>query len=352
MEIKQIDDEFVWNVPLQESANSQFLQSWWWGVFQQTFGREVIRLQIVDGKKTLAAVQLIEQPLPFRQRYFYAPRGPIWLAKKTDQAEEVAVDLKSLLLKLNQDKGATFFRLEPPATEKFIEIGKSKPRLLASTLQPPNELAIKTSSEVEENVIFAAMHEKTRYNIKLAAKHGVRARLIEDLGYARRVWPSFWQLLNATAKRQRINLHPKEYYSRMLDILMPKGLVKLMIANHEDDIIAAHLLTVFGDTVYYLYGGSDYQQRSLMAPYLLHWEGIRLAQRLDKNFYNLGGISPDSDKNHSWSNLTRFKEGFGKGEETAAYFSYAGATDLVTKPGWYRMYNGLSGARKVFKFKK
>jgi peptidoglycan pentaglycine glycine transferase (the first glycine) len=351
MDIKQIDDEFIWNIPLQESRNSQFLQSWWWGVFQQTFGRRVSRYQISEKNKTLAAVQLIEQPLPLGQKYFYAPRGPVWLAASPRQAEEVGAELKLFLADAGKKNKTAWWRLEPTNQKIFLNLGRQNPRLLASSLQPKNELAIKTGESIEEAEIFAAMHEKTRYNIKLAAKHGVRARLIEDLSYAKRVFPSFWQHLSSTAKRQRINLHPKEYYSRLLDILMPKGLVKLIIADHDDDIIAGHLLTVFGDTVYYLFGGANYEQRQLMAPYLLHWEGIRLSKKLNKEFYNLGGVSPAGEANHAWANLTRFKEGFGKGAATAERFNYEGATDLVVRPSWYKIYSGISKTRKIIRFR-
>jgi lipid II:glycine glycyltransferase (peptidoglycan interpeptide bridge formation enzyme) len=189
------------------------------------------------------------------------------------------------------------------------------------------------------------MHEKTRYNIRLAQKHGVKARLIEQPDYARRVFPFFWNLLQETAKRQRIRTHPRSYYEQMVNVLVPRGVVKLLLAEHDGAIVAVHLLAVFGDTVSYLHGGSSYEHRALMGPHLLHREGVRLAKRFGKMFYNLGGVAPAGYTDHRWATLTRFKEGFGTLGETAVRFTYPGAFDLVFSSLWYTMYTAARAVR-------
>lgn len=400
MDFRLIDDEYVWNIPLARVENAQFLQSWEWGIFQQTFGRAVRRLQIVEGETVMAALQLFEYPLPFGKKYLYAPRGPVILSSDPDALSTILHLVHRACRDLARETGAMFARLEsvtfyshilPPSPQQNLgygrarknmridekEEGKGRDGLLEElksfgvqpghSVQPMDELAVFATSD--EDDLLAAMHEKTRYNIRLAAKHGVRARLIEQPEYARRVFPFFWELMQETARRQKIHTHSKEYYERMVDLLVPKGVLKLMVAEYDNKIIAAHLLSVFGDTVYYLHGGSSYADRQLMVPYLLHWEGIRLAKRLEKNYYNFGGISPPSPvltdvpvnnernvysakswlsrvgfggqgrhKGHPWQNLTRFKEGFMKVGETGERVHYIGTLDLVFQPMWYRIY--------------
>jgi lipid II:glycine glycyltransferase (peptidoglycan interpeptide bridge formation enzyme) len=43
-----------------------------------------------------------------------------------------------------------------------------------------------------------------------------------------------------------------------------------------------------------MYAGSTHQNQVLMAPYLVNWEGMKLALENKKDFYDLGGVfAPD-----------------------------------------------------------
>lgn len=337
MDIHPVADEGVWDYPLKRAAKSQLTQSWGWGIFQQTLSRRAVRLQVSEGATTFAALQLFEQSLSVGQHYLYAPRGPHILTGGNEDAESITHHiLRGVEVEARRSR-AVFARLEPHGQDWIVDgsfaNSFTKP---ATNVQPADELHILTTKD--ESELLAAMQEKTRYNIRLAERRGVRGRLIEDLPYARRVFPLFLKLLNETAKRQGIRTHAGEYYRRMIDILMPRGEVKLYVAEFENEIIVANILGVFGDTVTYLHGASSYSHRSLMAPYLLHWEGIRLAKRLDCARYNLGGVSPTSVSEHPWANITRFKEGFATLEKTGERVHFVPAVDLVTRPFWYRMY--------------
>src|SRR3989338_6322868 len=357
MDFRFIDDEYVWNIPLSSPAvrGAQFLQSWEWGVFQQTFGRAVHRIQIVEEETVMAIMQVFEYPLPFGKRYLYAPRGPVILSDDHDALSTIVHLIHRACREVGYNVGAMFVRLEPMYYHPYIlenvrminiEEEETRSSLLEElralgfrsgfSVQPMDELAVVLDKD--EDDLLDAMHEKTRYNIRLAIKHGVRARLIEQPDYAKRVFPFFWSLLQETAKRQKIRTHSRQYYERMVDLLVPRGVLKLMLAEYDNKIIAAHLLSVFGDTVYYLHGGSSYDNRQLMAPYLFHWEEIKLAKRMKKKFYNFGGIVPAGETNHSWQNLTKFNDYFVRDGETGQRLHYIGAFDLVFQPMWYRIY--------------
>lgn len=359
MDIRWVDDEYVWNIPLERAPNAQFLQSWEWGVFQQTFGRKAWRVQVFEGDKVIAAMQCLEHALPLGQRYLYAPRGPIILTDDVELYETIAQVLYRAVKKMAEGRGAVFLRIEPVAADNF------DPKLFtphgfqsAAGLQPQDELAVIVAKE--EKDLLAAMHEKTRYNIRVAAKHAVRVRIVEQLDYARRFFPKVWELLQATAARQKIRTHERAYYARMLDLFMPKGYMKLMVAEHENTMVAAHLVTLFGDTVYYLHGGSDYEHRALMAPFALHWEGIRLAKREGKTYYNFGGVAPASQAeqisvpsagSHKWENLTRFKEGFVRLGDTGKRFHYHDPADLVYRQPLYAAYETGKKLRSTLRFR-
>ncbi|MFA5954362.1 MAG: peptidoglycan bridge formation glycyltransferase FemA/FemB family protein [Patescibacteria group bacterium] len=346
MEVNRIDDDGVWNYALKQSPKSQLLQSWEWGIFQQTLRRKVHHLQLVEDGTVLALLQCFEHTLAAGKRYLYAPRGPVVLVDDPLLFDSIVHHFTRALQELAKSSGAVFVRIEPSGSsqltaQSFVSLDyRSVP-----SVQPGNELFVRVNHE--EPKLLAAMHEKTRYNIRLALKRGVRTRLIEEFGYARRAFPAFWKLIESTAERQNIKTHDRSYYERMLEVLMPKGVVKMLVAEFENEIICANLLGVFGDTVTYLHGGSSYEHRALMAPYLLHWEGIRITQQSGLRYYNLGGISPEGAVNDKWENLTHFKQGFVTLGETGEHVTYIGGLDLVTRPLWYRMYGTAKKIKKM-----
>lgn len=333
MELRIIDNKVEWDAPLLTRKHSQFLQSWDWGVFQQMIGRDVIRMRAFEGDVPLVSMQAMLHPLPLGHSYWYVPRGP-----HLHQAGFVPESFFINALQMLHDQhGETMFvRIEP--LTKGAVTGVTIP-----TVQPAHELAIKLY--LGEQELLDAMREKTRYNIRLAARKGVTVRRIEQAEYALRAFPKVWTLLQSTAKRQGIHTHAKEYYEVMLQTLLPTGQAQLFVAEYEKRIIAAHVTIGFGDSLYYAHGASSGPERQLMAPHLLHWTAMQYGKEKGFNYYNFGGVSPLGSENHRWQSLTHFKQGFGN-LDTIERVSYPRAVDLVQRPVWYWVYNNIKRIRR------
>ncbi|MFA5413541.1 MAG: peptidoglycan bridge formation glycyltransferase FemA/FemB family protein [Patescibacteria group bacterium] len=309
-EVKQIDDKIKWNNFLlnQPTQTGIFLQSAEWLDFQENFGHKIYRLGFADEKNDLKAIcGVIQNTLPFGKKYLYIPRGPI-------SAEKVMIDE---IKKIAQKDGAMFLKIEP-----LVEIPLPSLRLV-TPVQPKQTLILDLAKSEEE--LLAAMHEKTRYNIRLAEKKNLilKNESLED----------FWKLMEETTARDKFHAHPKKYYESMLEKINGDGKkemrVELRVAYFENHPVAAAIIGYFGDTVTYLHGASSYEYRNLMAPYFLHWEIIKEAKKLGYKFYDFWGI--DEKK---WPGVTRFKKGFGGFE-----INYPGTFDLPINKIWYKIYN-------------
>ncbi len=291
------------------------LQSWVWGEFQQALGYRIFRLS-TDSFISL----VVELPLPLKKNYLYAPKGPLG---------EVPAALEEIKTLAEDDHSLVFIRIEPyvkqtlPVAVKEIQ---------------PNQIWLLNLEKTEQELLIG-MKPKTRYNINLAQRKGVTIR---EGGQADLL--SFWQLLLATASRNRFKLHPQNYYLRMWESLSPKYL-KLLLAEYQGQLLAGSLLSWFGDTVSYLHGGSAGLMKEAQAPYLLHWESMRLAKNLGYKFYDFGGVS--TDPKHPWAGISRFKKGFGGFE-----VNFPGAYDLVFSPIWYNVYKQVRIARRLLRHKK
>lgn len=301
MEIIDVKNQKDWK------DESQFLQSWQWGEFQQKLGRKIWRWAIKKSGKTIFQALIIKRQLPLGLSYLYCPRGPLF---HDDCSKEVSELLLDKIKSVSKKEKAIFFRLEP--LEK-IDIIPSN--LKVSSVQP-NQTAI-LNLNVPEDEILRKMHSKTRYNIRLAKRKGVITQESKSL-------ESFWSLLKQTAQREKFRLHIFSYYKELLDC----GFTKLYIAKYKNKVLAAHLIIFFNRTAFYVHGGSSREFRQVMAPHLLHWHVIKEARNKGYKFYDFWGI--DEKK---WPGFTKFKMSFG-GEKVV----YPGTFDLPLSKFWYNLY--------------
>ncbi len=290
-----------WDGKVIELGGS-ILQSWVWGQFQKSLGQKIYRFS-GDDFVCLA----IETILPAGKKYLYCPRGPL------GNAEAALIDLK----KFETDHSVIFSRLEPNQKMDLPEAAKET--------QPKDNWMVSLEKTDEE--LLVGMKPKTRYNINLASRKGVTVREGSQADLL-----AFYKLMLETAARNHYRLHSQNYYFQMWDHLAPKNL-KLLVAEYQGQILAGVLLSIFGGTATYLHGGSSQRMKEAMVPYLLHFEGMKLARSLGGKLYDFGGVSVSDDSRHSWAGISRFKKGFG-----GFLVSYPGAFDLIYSPIWYNVY--------------
>jgi peptidoglycan pentaglycine glycine transferase (the first glycine) len=311
--VKIIDDKSQWNNFLlsQPTQTGIFLQSAEWLDFQETMEHKIYRFGLTDNTGALQSVcGFILNNLFLNKKYFYIPHGPI--GKPEELIDEV--------IKIAKKENLIFIRLEPlnNYTLPVTHYGLSE----VKHVQPKHTLALNLAKSEEE--LLAAMHEKTRYNIRLAEK--------KNLVLKNETFENFWKLMEETTGRDKFRSHPKKYYAAMLKEIKGNGKnemrTELKIVYYENQPLAAAIVGYFGDTATYLHGASSHEYRNLMAPYFLHWEIIKESKKLGYRFYDLGGI--DEKK---WPGVTRFKKGFGGFE-----INYLGTFDLPVSKLWHKIY--------------
>lgn len=301
-------------------------QMWIWGELHKGFGRPVRRFHLREEKKILVAMQVVWHiggPI----RYWAAQRGPVLDASLLERGREenyeyytdrlaqkrkevLAFFIEKVESVLRENKIPFFFRYEPMLT--FGE-GQSFPRknvFQGNPATPPSTrlMALVTT----EDMLLERMHQKTRYNIRLAERHGVTTRLgnEEDL-------PLFLSLMKETGSRDGFAQYRPDFLGAQGGLFLREGFARLRIAEWRGIPLAANLEIMCGDTVSYLHGGSSSQHREVMAPYALHWAAIRSAKSEGYRLYDFWGENPPSSKdfyfNPRWNGLSVYKERFGGG---------------------------------------
>ena len=318
-----------WNQLLSTHPNAHLLQTGEWGELKAAFGWKPAR--IVSGS---VGVQILFRKLPLSFTVGYAPKANF------DQSLWSEIDF---VCKKNH---AIFLKFEPDLWEgnevnSNLRITNHKLRISPHNIQPPRTIIVDIKRNEEE--ILARMKQKTRYNIRLAEKKGVTVRAWDEI-------ESFHRMMFLTGERDGFGIHSREYYQRAYELLHPKGMGELLLAEYEGKPLAALFVARNGNRAYYLYGASTDEERNRMPTYLLQWEAMKWAKAHGCKEYDLWGV-PDEDeatleadfekRQAGLWGVYRFKRGFG-GELKRAMQ----AIDRVYNPLLYWVYLRFMGNRE------
>ncbi len=289
-----------------DAANASVLQRWAWGAFKERHGWRVAR-----GTGDGFAVQILLKRR-FGVTMGYVPRGPAVDWRDADAVARCFGALDALCKR----EGVVLALIEPdamlPADFDLPQHSLSPSHL---SVQPLRTIIVRCDRD--DDALLAAMKQKTRYNVRLAAKRGVTVRQgsVEDL-------PAFWSLLQTTATRDAFGVHTLDYYADLLRFFSLPDRGALLCAEYEGEIVAAAILLRGGPNAIYLAGASSDTHREHMPTYALQYAALQWARDAGCTHYDLWGIPPtdappdaaqggqQNVRNGLWG-VYRFKQGFG-----------------------------------------
>lgn len=126
---------------------------------------------------------------------------------------------------------------------------------------------------------------------------------------------AWYKLYSETAARNRFHLHDIGYFRTFLcidaDTTLSPAEVKIIMAEKDNEPLAAMFLVVSGNRGTYLYGASSGLNKNLMGSYAVQWEAMKVSKQMGCTEYDMFGIAPKADPSHPMYGLFRFKTGFG-----------------------------------------
>lgn len=333
--VKVTPENFIhYNNFLKEQLFCSFLQCSDWGAWQEEQGRKVLRFLFLDGslREVLGTAQVVLMKTPMGN-YFYSPYGPVF---KKDLSEEIVNNILAKLINvLKLEDKILFVRVEPTTVLDLKKFGGMK----AESVQPPQTL-IKNIS-VSEEELLKSFHTKTRYNIKVAQKHGVEIKTFEKFctqsGDEVTNAKAVVDLIMKTSSRHGYRNHSSSYIEKLWEFFSTLNGKEISVlgylAEKNGQAIASGLMVDFANTRMYLFGGSEYTARNFMGPYLLHWQAMLDAKAKGFSFYDFGALEDASG--HSGGYM-RFKMGF-----NPEITEFSGTYDFVVNKSKYSLFKVL-----------
>ncbi len=305
--------------------SGSFLQCSSWGTWMEQNKQKVHRIGVANpaGELLLVAQVILTKIPKLGGWYGYIPYGP--LAKQEQQNTVLDFFYENIKTAMSN---LWFLRIEPK--QQISSRGK-----MTKHIQPGKTLVLdltKTEQQLQNE-----MHHKTRYNIRVATKHGVKVKTEHSA--------EALNLIEQTAKRHGYKSHGLTYYQNLVNFFQALNSennslkVTLYSAWYENQILAGAIMVDCGTTRTYLFGGTSDLHKNVMAPYLLHWQAVQDAKQAGLNTYDFWGIETASGQTPGF---VRFKLGWG-----GTQIEYPKPTDIIYKPLHYQGYKLLRQLNKL-----
>ena len=157
--------------------------------------------------------------------------------------------------------------------------------------------------------VFGGLNQLWRRNIRKAQKSGVEVTLgdASDL-------PAFHAVYVETAARDGFTPRPLGYFQRMWDAMRAEGdpdRLRLYLAHHQGQLLAATTWVKVGAHVWYSYGASTSAGRELRPSNAIQWRMIEDAHAAGADVYDLRGITDTLHADDPLFGLIQFKLGTG-----------------------------------------
>jgi lipid II:glycine glycyltransferase (peptidoglycan interpeptide bridge formation enzyme) len=166
---------------------------------------------------------------------------------------------------------------------------------------------------LDEQILLDQMESKTRYNVRLAGRRGVKTEFVdgERMLADRAVFDEFFGVYQQNSVRLGMHAPPPRFLERLCEHFKKDCFFALSrLASGETGAVATFL--VAGDTVSYQMNGSTEAGRHDFAPTAIIWAAFLEGKRRGCRWFDFDGEADDRyQEDEEWKGFTKFKSGFG-----------------------------------------
>lgn len=308
------------------------LQSPKWGEFREKTGVKVVH---ADG------LQITIHSVPHTKFTIgYLPKGPMPTKEMLSEIEKVG-----------KNENCIFIQLEPNVEVSEKLKSEIKNLGLVNSAHPLfTKYTFILDLTKSEEELLKNMNQKTRYNLRVAEKKGVK--ISED--NSDKTFEDYLKITRETTTRQKFYAHSEKYHRLMWETLKAQNSdtnqlnAHLLKATYNGETLVTWIVFVLDDTLYYPYGASSSNHREVMASNLMMWEAIKFGKKLGLEKFDMwGSMGPNPNTKDSWFGFHRFKEGYGP-----KLTELIGSYDFVINKKMYLAYKILNKIRwAILRFK-
>ena len=354
------DQHLAW---LRTQPSASFLQTPAWGEVKQDWRAE--SLGWFEDDRMIGAALVLHRTLPRIGRSLaYIPEGPV-----LDWSSPRLLEMLRALRDHLKGRKAFALRMGPPVpthrwhaltikqaisepdVDRYDQVPPDVTEAVGTTLvdrlrrlgfqhlsvedgftagQPEYVFQIPLAGRTEAELL-AGMNQLWRRNIKKTERNGVTVRIGAPTDM-----PAFHRVYTETAARDHFTPRSLAYFEHMYAVMAAEDQerIRLYLAEHDGDLLAATIWIRVGEHAWYAYGASTSAKRELQGSTAIQWRMLRDSLAAGATVYDLRGITNTVAQDNPHLGLIRFKVGTG-GEAVRL----AGEWDLPLNPVLYRAFS-------------
>jgi lipid II:glycine glycyltransferase (peptidoglycan interpeptide bridge formation enzyme) len=356
---------------IDRQGSASFLQTPAWGKVKSEWRHESIGW-FRGGDIVGAGLVLFRQLPKITKTLAYLPEGPV-----LDWSDARLMAMLAVMTGHLRERGAFGIRMGPPVTTRTWTAETVKKAIADDTCRRLGDVPPDSRSDVgdavistlrsagwrsqaaedgfsagqpqyvfqvplagrDEDSVLGGMNQLWRRNIKKASKSGVEVRI----GSANEL-PSFHALYVETAARDHFTPRPLGYFQQMFTAMSDEDAdrIRLYLAYHEGDLVAATTWVRVGGHVWYSYGASSTSKREVRGSNAVQWQMIRDAMAAGADVYDLRGITDTLAADDPHIGLIQFKVGTGGNA-----VEYVGEWDLPLNRLLYKAFDVYMSRRQT-----
>lgn len=324
LRIDDVQSKAEWDSFVESHKEANFLQSWQWGEFHVSRGKQIVRRGAYLDDKLVGIYEGVVETAK-RGTHLSIAGGPImdWSNKK------IATVFRDDMRLQARDYNCVFVRVRPQlestnsSLKLFRELGFQKAPMGLSV-----ELAGVLDLTKNEEEILKGMRQRLRRALRKAEKNNITVETSTDPEKIH----EFYQIQLQTAGRHGFVSFGESFLKKQFEAFAKTGNAVLYTARYEGEVLAQNFIIFYGNEASYHYGVSTELGTKLSGAPLLHMQAMRDARERGVYRYNFWGIVDEEDTSHRFYGVSVFKRGFGVEE-----LRHVPAQDLIVKPLAYKL---------------
>jgi peptidoglycan pentaglycine glycine transferase (the first glycine) len=252
-----------------------------WARVKAVVGWDAVRVVVETDGRIVGGGQLFLRSVPFIGAVGYVSKGPV-LSVDDRTLRSRLIDSLMEEARLRRVRHLT---IQPANNGQVFtqELADRGFRPSSVPVAPQTSLLVDLEADIE--TLLAGMNSKTRYNVRLGERKGIRVREGDEGDLS-----TYYRMLVTTGDRAGFTVYPEEYFTEMWRWLHPHGYVRLFVAEYQGEIVSGQLVVPFGDTVINklsVWSGSHGSKRP---NHVLQWHAIEWSKANGYRYYDFEGI--------------------------------------------------------------
>lgn len=165
----------------------------------------------------------------------------------------------------------------------------------------------------DPDAIWSGLRKPVQHQVKKSRKLGVQIRIAQTREDIERYYKLH---LHTRCRKQGMPTQPRQYFMNLWDTFAAKGIMQLLLAEYQENVIAGIILFTSGRVVRYAYGASNEDYLHLAPNNLLIWAAISWGCTHGYQTLDLGRTACDNE------GLMEFKRRWGAIKEPLPYYYY------------------------------